>query len=74
MSLTIEEIKQRLAHLSDPEELVDVLEISIEELTDAFEDKIWDFATLDQYILTKRRVKDADERKNLIAFMVDASR
>ena len=38
--VTFEEYKEQLIELYDPDELVDILNISIEELVDRFEDKI----------------------------------
>jgi hypothetical protein len=40
MSLTLEEIAERLAARMDPEELCDLLQISSEELVARFDDKI----------------------------------
>ena len=40
MSLTLEEIKERLLRLYDPDELLEALQISAEELLDRFEDKL----------------------------------
>jgi hypothetical protein len=40
MSLTLEEIKERLLRLYDPDDLVEALQISAEELLDRFEDKL----------------------------------
>ena len=40
MSLTMEEIKERLLRDYDPEDFVEALEISSEELLDRFEDKL----------------------------------
>jgi hypothetical protein len=40
MSLTLEEIKERLLHLYDPDDLLEALQISSEELLDRFEDKL----------------------------------
>ena len=39
MSLTLEEIKERLLRLYDPDDLLEALQISAEELLDRFEDK-----------------------------------
>jgi len=39
MSLTLEEIKERLLKIYDPDDLLEALEISSEELLDRFEDK-----------------------------------
>jgi hypothetical protein len=40
MSLTLEEIKDRLLRLYDPDDLLEALHISSEELLDRFEDKL----------------------------------
>ena len=40
MSLTLEEIKERLLRLYDPDDLVEALKISAEDLLDRFEDKL----------------------------------
>jgi hypothetical protein len=40
MSLTLEEIKDRLLRLYDPDDLLEALQISSEELLDRFEDKL----------------------------------
>jgi len=40
MSLTLEEIKERLLRLYDPDDLLEALQISAEELLDRFEDKL----------------------------------
>ena len=40
MSLTLEEIKERLLRLYDPDALLEALQISAEELLDRFEDKL----------------------------------
>lgn len=40
MSLTMEEIKERLLRDYDPEDFVEALEITSEELLDRFEDKL----------------------------------
>ena len=39
MSLTLEELKERLLRLYDPDDLLEALQISSEELLDRFEDK-----------------------------------
>ena len=38
--MDIETIKQRLADLYDADELVDLLDLTVEELVEAFEDKV----------------------------------
>ena len=40
MSLTLEEIKERLLHLYDPDDLIESLNITSEDLLDRFEDKL----------------------------------
>ena len=40
MSLTLEEIKERLLKTYDPDNLLEALEITSEELLDRFEDKL----------------------------------
>ena len=40
MSLTLEEIKERLLHLYDPDDLIEALQISAEDILDRFEDKL----------------------------------
>ena len=40
MSLKLEEIKERLLRLYDPDDLVEALKISAEDLLDRFEDKL----------------------------------
>jgi len=40
MSLTLEEIKERLLRFYDPDDLLESLQISSEELLDRFEDKL----------------------------------
>lgn len=40
MSLTLEEIKERLLHLYDPDDLIEALQISSEDILDRFEDKL----------------------------------
>ena len=40
MSLTLEEIKEKLLKLYDPDDLLEALEITSEELIDRFEDKL----------------------------------
>ena len=40
MSRTLEEIKDRLLRLYDPDDLLEALQISSEELLDRFEDKL----------------------------------
>ena len=40
MSLTLEEIKERLLKTYDPDDLLEALEITSEEMLDRFEDKL----------------------------------
>lgn len=40
MSLTLEEIKERLLKIYDPEDFLEALDITSEELLDRFEDKL----------------------------------
>jgi len=40
MSLTLEEIKERILKTYDPDDLLEALEITSEELLDRFEDKL----------------------------------
>ena len=40
MSLTLDEIKERLLHIYDPDDLLEALQISFEEILDRFEDKL----------------------------------
>ena len=40
MSLTLEEIKERLLLIYDPDDLIEALQISAEDLLDRFEDKL----------------------------------
>ena len=40
MSLTLEEIKERLLRFYDPDDLLESLQITSEELLDRFEDKL----------------------------------
>ena len=40
MSLTLEEIKERLLRFYDPDDLLEALQISSEEMLDRFEDKL----------------------------------
>ena len=47
MSLTLEEIKERLLRFYDPDELLEALQISAEDILDRFEDKL--LRKLDQF-------------------------
>ena len=40
MSLTLEEIKEKLLRFYDPDDLLEALQISSEEMLDRFEDKL----------------------------------
>jgi hypothetical protein len=40
MSLTLEEIKEKILRLYDPDDLLEALQISSEEILDRFEDKL----------------------------------
>ena len=40
MSLTLDEIKERLLQTYDPDDLLEALQISSEEILDRFEDKL----------------------------------
>ncbi len=40
MSLTLEEIKEKILHLYDPDDLLEALQISSVEILDRFEDKL----------------------------------
>jgi hypothetical protein len=40
MSLTLEEFKERLLRFYDPDDLLEALQISSEEILDRFEDKL----------------------------------
>ena len=47
MSLTLEEIKEKILHLYDPDDLLEALQISSEEILDRFEYKL--IRKLDQF-------------------------
>lgn len=40
MSLTLEEIKERILRVYDPDDLLEALQITSEEILDRFEDKL----------------------------------
>ena len=42
MSLTLDEFKERLGQVCDPDVFIDVLEITTEELMEAFEEELSD--------------------------------
>jgi|TARA_Y100000004_G_C8809394_1_gene366974 hypothetical protein len=56
MSLTLEEIKERLLHLYDPDDLIEALQISAEDILDRFEDKL--LRKLDEF---QEDLEDASE-------------
>jgi hypothetical protein len=56
MSLTLEEIKERLLHLYDPDDLIEALQISSEDILDRFEDKL--LRKLDEF---QEDLEDASE-------------
>jgi hypothetical protein len=47
MSLTLEETKERILRLYDPDDLLEALQITAEEILDRFEDKL--LRNLDQF-------------------------
>jgi len=47
MSLTLEETKERILRLYDPDDLLEALQITAEEILDRFEDKL--LINLDQF-------------------------
>ena len=51
MALTLEEVKEQITDRYDPDLIVEVLEISTEELLDAFEEKL---------LLKQDKFKDLD--------------
>lgn len=56
MSLTLEEIKERLLQLYDPDDLIEALQISAEDILDRFEDKL--LRKLDEF---QEDLEDASE-------------
>ena len=42
MNLTLAELKEKIVQLYDPDDIIEALEISTEELLDAFEEKLAD--------------------------------
>ena len=56
MSLTLEEIKERLLRLYDPDDLIESLQISAEDILDRFEDKL--LLKLDEF---QEDLEDASE-------------
>ena len=59
MSLTMDEIKERILRVYDPDDLVDALEISADELMDLFEDKL--INRLDRF---EEELEDEEEDEN----------
>jgi len=58
MSLTLEEIKERLLRTYDPEDFLEALEITSEQLLDRFEDKLLNRLDIFEEELS---VEEADE-------------
>jgi len=58
MSLTMEEIKERLLRTYDPEDFLETLEITSEELLDRFEDKLINRL---EYFAEELEVEEEDE-------------
>ena len=56
MSLTLEDIKERLLHLYEPDDLIEALLISAEDILDRFEDKL--LRKLDEF---QEDLEDASE-------------
>jgi hypothetical protein len=56
MSLTLEEIKERLLRLYDPDDFIEFLQISAEDILDRFEDKL--LLKLDEF---QEDLEDASE-------------
>ena len=56
MSLTLEEIKERLLHLYDPDDLIEAFQISAADILDSFEDKL--LRKLDEF---QEDLEDASE-------------
>jgi len=42
MNLTLDELKEKIVQMYDPDDIIEALEISTEELLNAFEDKLAD--------------------------------
>ena len=59
MSLTMDEIKERILRVYDPYDLVEALEISADELMDRFEDKL--INRLDRF---EEELEDEEEDEN----------
>ena len=59
MSLTMDEIKERILRAYDPDDLVEALEISADELMDRFEDKL--INRLDRF---EEDLEDEEEDEN----------
>jgi len=62
MSLTLEEIKEKLLRFYDPDDLLEALQISSEEILDRFEDKL--IKRLDSFYeeLEEEEAEYAEER------------
>jgi len=62
MSLTLEEIKEKLLRFYDPDDLLEALQISSEEILDRFEDKL--IKRLDSFYeeLEEEEVEYAEEQ------------
>ncbi len=58
MSLTLEEIKEKLLRFYDPDDLLEALQISSEEILDRFEDKL--IKRLDSFYEELEEEVDAD--------------
>jgi len=56
MSLTLEEIKERLLRLYDPDDFIESLQISAEDILDRFEDRL--LLKLDEF---QEDLEDASE-------------
>ena len=59
MSLTMDEIKERILRAYDPDDLVEALEITADELMDRFEDKL--INRLDRF---EEELEDEEEDEN----------
>ena len=62
MSLTFEELKERLLEKYDPDDFLEFLEITSEELLDRFEDKL----TNRLYFFTEELDEDEEKDENEI--------
>ena len=61
MSLTFEELKERLLEKYDPDDFLEFLEITSEELLDRFEDKLTNRLYFFTEELDENEEKDEDE-------------